>query len=167
MNLPVWTVYGQWPETQERWLNWYEAPTAREAEDAAQRDADAAGGVLWVAGVVPGQHRNVDLYTLYVDPDAGGDDTLPAVPGIELAWYSVCGLMRDPGNPQWMRHEKGERWVEHIHAVSPRLAEDLAQETAREKHGVLEACAVFEGQLHRADTYARFVDPDMTTLAQF
>lgn len=63
--------------------------------------------------------------------------------------------------------ETMERYVEHVAAMSPRQAEDLTQMTAKEKGGVLWICAVFEGKLTVADTYATFVDPDMTTEAEF
>lgn len=63
--------------------------------------------------------------------------------------------------------ETKERYVEHVAAISPRQAEDLTQMTAAEKSGVLWVCAVFEGKLTVSDTYAQFVDPDMTTQAEF
>jgi hypothetical protein len=59
--------------------------------------------------------------------------------------------------------ETRERYVEHVTAVSPRQAEDLAQLTARDKGGGLWVCGVFEGQLTALDTYATFVDPDQST----
>lgn len=63
--------------------------------------------------------------------------------------------------------ETKERYAEHVAAMSPRQAEDLAQMTAGEKGGVLWVCAVFEGKLVASDTYAQFIDPDMVTEAEF
>jgi hypothetical protein len=72
-------------------------------------------------------------------------------------WFSVVGC--------WP--ETKERYMEVVPAASPRQAEDLAQITAQEKGGVLWVCAVFEGKLTAADTYAVFIDPDQTTAAEF
>ena len=58
-------------------------------------------------------------------------------------------------------------YAEHVRAASPRQAEDLAQMTARDKGGELWVCGVFEGQVNAVDTYATFVDPDMTTRADW
>ncbi len=63
--------------------------------------------------------------------------------------------------------ESHERYAEHISAVSPRQAEDLAQLGAREKGGVLWVCGVFEGKINAVDTYAQFIDPEMTTEAEW
>lgn len=64
--------------------------------------------------------------------------------------------------------ETKERFVEHIAAQTARQAEDLAHLDAGERGGVLWICAVFDGQLLAADTYATFADdPDKTTEAEF
>lgn len=73
------------------------------------------------------------------------------------SFWTVCGV--------WP--ETKERYAEHVSAQSPRQAEDLAQMTAREKGGVLWVCGVYEGKLVAADTYAQFIDPDMTTEAEY
>jgi len=63
--------------------------------------------------------------------------------------------------------ETKERYAEYVAAMSPRQAEDLVQMTAAEKGGVLWVCGVYEGKLVAADTYAQFIDPDMTTESQW
>jgi hypothetical protein len=71
-------------------------------------------------------------------------------------WWSVVGV--------W--HSTKERYMEHVPAASARQAEDLAQMTARDKGGELWVCGVFEGKLIAADTYATWVDPDMTAQSE-
>lgn len=63
------TVTGCWPETEERFLEYYQISDARMAEDLAQADAKAKGGTLWVTGVFPGKQENEDVYARYIDPD--------------------------------------------------------------------------------------------------
>jgi hypothetical protein len=76
----------------------------------------------------------------------------------DLNYYSVVGI--------WP--ETKERYMEHVSAMSPRQAEDLAQLTAKDKGGVLWVAGVFEGKLEALDTYATFADdPDRTTEAEF
>lgn len=66
-------------------------------------------------------------------------------------YWTVCGI--------WPSTK--ERWSGHYQADQPRIAEDLAQMEAREKGGTLWVSNVFEGRLQAADTYARWVDPDL------
>lgn len=63
--------------------------------------------------------------------------------------------------------ETKERYAEHVSALSPRQAEDLAQMTAKEKGGILWVCGVYEGKLSAADTYATFIDPDMVSESEW
>lgn len=67
---PWWTVNGVWPETQERFCEYYQALTARVAEDLAQLDAREKHGELWVTGVFSGKQHAADAeYATFVDPD--------------------------------------------------------------------------------------------------
>jgi hypothetical protein len=53
-----------------------------------------------------------------------------------------------------------ERFAEVYRAVSPRVAEDLAQIDAEEKGGTLWVCRVVAGEVATADGYTAFTDPD-------
>lgn len=64
------TVVGVWPESRERFQDFYPVSDARVAEDLAQADARAKGGELWVCAVYAGKLQNVDTYATFVDPDA-------------------------------------------------------------------------------------------------
>jgi hypothetical protein len=64
------TVVGFFPETMERWLEYYPAGDARTAEDMAQAEARAKGAVLQVCGVFAGRQASIDTYAIFVDPDA-------------------------------------------------------------------------------------------------
>lgn len=63
------TACGVFPETRERFVDYYPTADAREAEDMAQADAKAKGGELWVCAVFAGKRENTDGYATYVDPD--------------------------------------------------------------------------------------------------
>lgn len=63
------TVVGCWPETEERFQQFYQTSDARIAEEMAQADAKAAGGELWVCAVYPGKLENEDVYAKYINPD--------------------------------------------------------------------------------------------------
>lgn len=70
LGLSWFTVCGLWPETKERWANWYQALDARTAESMARMDAAEKGGVLWVTNVFDGQLDPVDTYAKFADdPD--------------------------------------------------------------------------------------------------
>lgn len=91
-----------------------------------------------------------------MNPDLPAEDQSPTDLSLDQVW-TVVGVFP----------ESKERYVEHVHAPSPRMAEDLAQLSAKERGGVLWICAVFDGQFYASDTYATFVDPDMTTEAEY
>lgn len=64
------TVVGFWPATQERWLEHYQTDNPRTAEDMAQAEARAKGGILQVCAVFAGRPKSIDTYATFVDPDA-------------------------------------------------------------------------------------------------
>jgi hypothetical protein len=74
-------------------------------------------------------------------------------------WFTVVGV--------WPT--TGERWMGNYQALSARVAEDMARfDTQEAWHdagmpGAAQfwVCGVFEGKHHRADVYARYIDPDL------
>lgn len=74
---PWWTLCGVWPQSGERWCDYYQAVTPELAEDMAQAEAAAKGGVLWVSTVFAGRLKSVDsVYAKYVDRSAIDEDEL-------------------------------------------------------------------------------------------
>ena len=71
LELQGWyTVVGVWPETKERYQEYIQAVSPRQAEDLARMTAQDKGGVLWVACVYEGQLVAVDTYATFADdPD--------------------------------------------------------------------------------------------------
>ena len=63
------TVVGFWPQTGERWLEYYQTGSPRAAEDMAQAEARAKNGILQVCGVFAGRIKSIDDYAVFVDPD--------------------------------------------------------------------------------------------------
>lgn len=161
----MFTVYGYWAETLERFGGFYEATSPRAAEDMAQMDAREKGGTLWVCRVVAGEVHAVDLYTAFVDPQDSrnddADDLEPDVPGVTDDEYTVFGLALPPGlsgsTPGWM----AERYGDVISATSAGAAEDVARSRLADKGGELRVCAVLAGRVAAVDTYATFADPDV------
>jgi hypothetical protein len=65
-----YTVVGIWPETKERYQEYVQAVSSRQAEDLARMTAQDKGGVFWVAGVYEGQLVAQDTYATFADdPD--------------------------------------------------------------------------------------------------
>ncbi|HZR50165.1 MAG TPA: hypothetical protein VFB06_11655 [Streptosporangiaceae bacterium] len=162
------SVYGCWQETQERFAEVYRAGSARLAESLAQLDASDRGGTLLVARVVAGEVPAVDRYTLFTDPedprnqDAGGIE--PDVPdllrGLDPDW-TVFGIALPPDARTGDIGRTGERYGDWVNASSAKAAEDVARSRIADKGGWLWVCAVLEGSVRAADTYATFVNPDV------
>lgn len=74
---PWWTLCGVWPDTEERWCDYYQAVTPELAEDMAQAEAAEKGGRLWVNTVFAGRLKPVDpAYAKFVDRNAIDEATL-------------------------------------------------------------------------------------------
>lgn len=159
----LWTVAGIIPTTQQRISRILTAPTARAAEDLVIAEITAQGVPWWGTGVFAGGHEPADPYAAYVDPDRLVEGLPLAVPGCELADYTVTALIRDPADEQWNQRHGGQRYLVHTQASDPRQAEDFAQLEASEEHtpGVLWVARVFHGHIPRADADAQFADPYM------
>jgi hypothetical protein len=168
MMISPYSIYGCWLETTERFADVYQAESPRSAESLAQLDASDRGGTLLVARVVPGEVPAVDRYTLFVDPeDARNQDAEgiePDVPdllrGLDPDW-TVFGIALpvEAGHADIRR--LGERYGDWINASSAKAAEDVARSRLADKGGCLWVCAVLEGSVRAADTYATFVEPDI------
>ena len=165
MTLQPYSVYGCW-ETRERFAEVYRATSPRPAEDMAQMDARAKGGILWVCRVVAGEVRTVDGYTAFTDPDddrnQDAEGLEPDMPNLGGATdWTVFGLALPPRTPDDEVWRTGERYGDIIAATSPRAAEDVARSRVADKGGELWVCAVLAGAVAAADTYASFADPDV------
>ena len=169
-GLRPFTVFGYWAETSERWCDTFQATTARNAEDQAQLEAADAGGTLRVARVAEGDLAAADKYTAYLDPadprNETRDDLEPDMPDFTLGmdpYWTVLGLAVPgdirPGDSRVAA--QGERYGDIVSAPSPGAAEDVARDRLHDRHGQLLVCAVVTGQVHPADGYATFADPDI------
>ena len=166
--MTTFSVAGAWQRTAERWLQTYQAATARTAEGLAQLQAADENDVLLVCRVLPGDVKAADRYTAFVDPDdpRNGDrtDLEPDVPCLDGdPEWTVFGIaaprgtvLGDPGLPRI-----GERYGDVINATSAGAAEDVARSRLADKDGALFVCCVLAGRVAAADTYATFVDPDV------
>lgn len=164
------SVYGYWPHSTERWGEVYQATSARAAEDLAQMYAAEQGATLRVAGVMEGAIPAVDRYTWYVDPrdvrNADEENVVPDVPELEISTWTVLGLLHDPKDQRWNERTGGQRYCEHVLALSPLAAEDVAASKTADEGGRLLVCAVFTGTVQRADAlYAKFSNPDVEARA--
>lgn len=160
------SVYGYWVHSQERWGEVFQATSARAAEDLAQMYAAEQGAALRVAGVFEGIHASVDRYTLYVDPrdvrNLDAEGLKPDVPGLEVVTWTVLGLIEAEHDRRWNEKTGGQRFCDHVMADSPLSAEDVAADKVCGEDGRLLVCAVFVGQLQRADAlYAKFSSVDV------
>lgn len=160
------SVYGMWPHSMERWGAVFQATSARAAEDLAQMYAAEQGAVLRAAGVFEGVLPAVDRYTLYVDPrdvrNLDAEDLIPDVPELQVATWTVLGLIEAEHDRRWNERTGGQRFCDQILADSPLSAEDVAVDKARGEGGRLLVCAVFGGARQRADAlYAKFANPDV------
>jgi hypothetical protein len=160
------SVYGWWPHSQERWGEVFQATSARAAEDLAQMYAAEQGAVLRVAGVFEGVLPSVDRYTLFVDPrdvrNLDSDEVEPCVPELEVTTWTVLGLIEDLHDRRWNERTGGQRFCDHVMADSALSAEDVAADKVGGEGGRLLVCAVFAGQVQRADAlYAKFSNPDV------
>lgn len=169
-ELPYWSVYGYWARTGERCGDWYQAATARGAEDLAQMDALGKGEKLVICHVVAGQVESADRYTFYVDPqdprNDGDPDIIPDVADLTAGdpEWTVLGIAVPAGwvsldDPRVTAH--GERYGDVVNATSPLAAEDVAGDRLKDKGAQLWVCAVLAGSVPVADTYATFADPDI------
>jgi hypothetical protein len=165
------SVYGYLPHSSERYGEVYEATSARAAEDLARMAVIEAGARFHVAGVLEGKVLAVDAYTKYVDPrdvrNADAEDLIPDCDELEVAQWTVLGLIIDRADPRWNERTGGQRYCQHIWALSPLAAEDVAQDMVRDQSGTsaLLVCAVFPGVMQRADAlYAQFSDPDVPSV---
>jgi hypothetical protein len=163
-----YTVVGCWAQTRARYASLYRAVTTRAAEDQAQMDAQPGHGTLWVCRVVPGEHDPADRYTAFVDPydprNADIKDLVrdtPVLGELDPDW-TVLGIAAPPGTPDHAMLYTGERYGDIVPAASALAAEDVARDRLRDQGGVLMVCAVLRGQVPAADTYATFVNPDVT-----
>lgn len=172
LGLDLFTVFGFWAQTAERWCDTYGAGTARGAEDQAQLHASEVGGTLRVCRVVLGDLWPVDKYTAYVDiTDVRNlerdnleldmaDSTLGTDP-----YYTVFGMAVPegymPGTPEiWL---EGERYGDIVPISSPGAAEDVARSRLREARPGYDllVCTVLAGQYTGSDAYATFCNPDI------
>lgn len=160
-----YTVIGCWAQTRERYASTYGALTARSAETLAQIDAAEKGGTLWVCRIVPGEVEIADTYTAFVDPDdprnADAEGLEADLPGFGDPDWTVFGIAVPPGTPDRDVARIGERYGDTVAAISAGAAEDVARDRLKDQGGVLMVCAVLEGKILAADTYASFVDPDV------
>ena len=166
--MTTFSVAGVWQRTAERWLQPYQAATARTAEGLAQLQAGDENDVLLVCRVLTGDVRAADRYTAFVDPDDPRNldrtDLEPDVPVLDGdPEWTVFGLaapkgtaLSDPALPG-----TGERYGDVINATSAGAAEDVARSRLADKGGVLFVCCVLAGRVAAADTYATFADPDV------
>jgi hypothetical protein len=162
-----WTVFGFWAETRERSGEFYQATSARAAEDLAQMDALEKGGTLLVCRVVAGLVPAADRYTAFVDPaDPRNDDCdnlEPDVPDLTAGdpEWTVFGIAVPAGRRPVDIARTGERYGDVVNATSPLAAEDVARARLADRDGELLVCTVLAGRIAAADTYASFTDPDM------
>ncbi len=164
--MQLYSVYGCWPETRERFAEVYEAVSPRAAEDQAQMDAREKGCPLWVCRVVAGEVATADSYTAFVDPmddrnlDAAG--LMPDMPSLDGdPDWTVFGIAVVRGTADEDVWRTGERYGDIIAATSPGAAEDVARSRLVDRGGELWVCAVLAGAVAAVDTYATFVDPDV------
>jgi hypothetical protein len=160
------SVYGYWHHGRERWGEVFEATSARAAEDLAQMYAAERDSLLRVAGVLEGAVESADRYTAFLDPrdvrNVDIDWLVPDSDELEVAYWTVLGIVRDRSDHRWNDRTGGQRYCEHVLALSPMAAEDVAASKAGDEGGELLVCAVFAGRLQRADAaYAQFVNPEV------
>jgi hypothetical protein len=164
----LFTVFGCWPATRERFGEFVEATDARDAEDYIQSLATARQTDAWVCGVLDGEVEAADLYTAFVDPadprNEDVEDLQPDTDELEVTAWTVLGIARDASDPDAYAELVGERYADVVEALSPGAAEDVARGRLAEQGGELWVCAVVPGKPQRADTYATFVDPDVVGL---
>jgi len=160
-----WTVFGFWAETRERFGEFYQATSARAAEDLAQLDALEKGGTLLVCRVVAGEVPAADRYTAFVDSadprNDERDDLEPDVPDLTAGdpEWTVFGIAVPRGVKGADIAVTGERYGDVVNATSALAAEDVARSRLAGKHGELLVCTVLTGRVTAADTYASFVNP--------
>jgi hypothetical protein len=170
LDLRPFTVFGYWSETLERWCDTFQATSPRNAEDQAQLAAADAGGTLRVCRVADGDLAAADTYTAFLDPadprNEDRDDLEPDMADATLGmdpYWTVFGLAVpegcEPASPGIAA--QGERYGDIVSASSPGAAEDVARDRLHDRHGALLVCAVVPGQVHGADAYAIFCDPDV------
>lgn len=173
----VYTVFGYWADSNERFGERYEATDARDAEEQALAQARRDDGDLKIAGTLVGEHDSVDRYTAFIDPRDEANferDDLEAVTdepevvewtilGLALSPYRETrhrigrlhiGLARDTDAQAWNEQTGGERTIIHEMAYSPLIAEDLARERVLKDSGQdLVVCTVLAGTKHRCESY--------------
>lgn len=160
------SVYGMFPHNTERFGDVYEATSARAAEDLARMAAAEDGLTFRVAGVLEGVVETVDRYTLYVDArdvrNLDAENLKPDVEVPEMTQFTVLGIVADPRDRKWNDRTGGQRFCDAVWAFSPLFAEDVASSRIHDEGGVLSVCAVFPGQMQRADAgYASYSNPDV------
>lgn len=167
MKPQLYSVYGCWKETRERYAEAYEATSPRAAEDQAKADARETGGTLWVCRVVAGEVPPADMYTAFTDPENPGnldaeglEADMPDLMAGDPDW-TVFGIAVPHGTADADVWRTGERYGDVVAATSAGAAEDVAGSRLADQGGDLWVCATLAGQVPAVDTYAVFVDPDV------
>jgi hypothetical protein len=167
----AYTVVGWWVDSNERYVEAFDAPTARDAEEAMLEQARDEAGTFRIAGTLLGQIEAADTYTAFVDPDdpenEAREDLEPAVDELGMTEWTVLGLVTSTrhGDHDWNEETGGQRHHTVEMALNPRIAEDLARMAVRERGAVdLTVCAVVAGRVHRCESF-QFADHDQKAAA--
>lgn len=155
----TYTVYGFWPDTEERYGQAYIADSARDAEDQMLLEAQDQQTEFRIAGTLVGEHPAADIYTAYIDPEDPDNDAredLEAVIAeLEVCEWTILGLITADDDEQWNQRTGGQRHISHEMALSPRIAEDLARAAVAERGKfTLAVCVVLAGRKERCESYA-------------
>lgn len=164
----TYTVIGYW-DTEERYVDFVEATSARDAETRLLADIPE-DATLRIAGTLVGEHQGADTYTVFIDPDDEANLTRQVLSVVadepEVVEWTVLGLIVRDGEPEseqaaWNEKTGGERYLGHEMALNARDAEAVARGRVRERGPVrLLVCAVLAGQHFRAEAYP-FSDHDL------
>lgn len=156
----IYSVIGYWADSNERYVEHFEATSARDAERQMMIEARNDDGDFRIAASMLGEQYRVDLYTAFVDPDDPENDERPdlkpATDELGVTDWTVVGIVTSTRahDRSWNERTKGERYLGHEMAYSARIAEDLARGRVDERGGFeLTVCAVFEGMKNRCESF--------------
>lgn len=158
MSTGTYSVIGYWVGSQERYVEFFDATSARDAENQMLALAREEDDVFRIAGTMLGEQYRDCKYTAFIDPDDPENDNREdlevVVDELGVEEWTVFGLVVSTNDAAWNERTGGERYLGRQMGLNARIAEDLARMDVRERPGLeLIVCAVFKGVKNRCETF--------------
>lgn len=156
--LETYSVVGYWAGSEERYVQFFEVHSVRDAEEQMLAKARDEDDVFWISGTMLDEQYRDDLYTAFINPDDPENDNRTdlqaVVDELGVEEWTVSGLVVSTTDKAWNARTGGERYLGRQMALNPRIAEDLARMAVRERPGLdLIVCAVFKGVRNRCEPF--------------